>query len=106
VNPFSCLLKLQWLTGDDGRISFSKLVLVVLIGMVGVLVWHIVDSPSLTEALWPLVWLFALLLAGSHGIKGLQLWFSAARLKTEGRSSINRVVIERRNETEGIDPSP
>lgn len=104
--PLRCLVTLSWLTGEDGRVSFSKLVLVVLLWMLGVVLWHVVDYPNLVEALWPLVWLFALLMAGSYGLKGLQLWFSAARLRTEAQTGSYRIVTERRDPVEGIDPAP
>lgn len=107
MNPFRCLVTLQWLTGEDGRVSFSKLVQVGLMAMLGVVLWHVVDSPNLASAFWPLVWMFALLLAGSHGLRGLQLWFAAARLKTDAQSLIGnqKIALERRDVTEGIDPT-
>lgn len=106
MKTWQCLVNLYWLTGDDGRVSFSKLVLVALMWMLGILLWRLVDSPNLVDALWPLVWLFALLLAGSYGLKGLSLWFNAAKLRTEGVSVNQRLVVENRDPVEGIDPSP
>ncbi|HSF31274.1 MAG TPA: hypothetical protein VLK82_12500, partial [Candidatus Tectomicrobia bacterium] len=87
--------------------SFSKLILVVVLWIEGVIVWHVIDSPGLVDALWPLIWMFALTIAGSHGIKGLMLWFQAARLRTEARveTSHRELVISRRDAEEGIDPA-
>jgi len=104
MNHYLSLFKLDWLTGHDGRVSFSKLVLVVLMGMLGVLIFHVVDSPDLVQSLWPMVWMFALLLAGSYGLKGLSLWFGAAKLRTEARS-VAVALSGRRDQDEGIEPS-
>ncbi len=98
-------MSINVLTGEDGRVSFSKLVLLVVLWFQGILLWHVVDSPALVDAFWPLVWMFALTVAASHGLKGLQLWFSAARLRTEARSEVSRLVEERRDHSLGIDPS-
>lgn len=105
LKAFHCLVTLQWLTGEDGRVSYSKLVQMVLLWMLGVLLWHVVDSEHLVAALWPLVWLFALSYAGSYGLKGLQLWFNAAKLKTDGAAML-QAVKDRRDPDAGIDPSP
>ncbi len=105
MKALKCLVTLQWLTGEDGRVSFTKMVTVVLVAMLGVLLWHVVDSPDLVDALWPLVWLFALTYAGSYGIKGLQLWFGSARVSLDAKTALQRSVLERRDPVEGIDPS-
>ena len=103
MSAYKGLLTLEWLKGEDGRISFTKLVGVVLLWMLGVLLWRLVDSPNLTDALWPIVALFGLCYAGSFGLKGLQLYFSA--VKITGKDSFSRQVIERRDPDEGIDPA-
>lgn len=105
LNALKCLVTLQWLTGEDGRVSFSKLVGVALLWMLGVLLWHLVDSPSLVDSLWPLVALFSLSYAGSFGLKGLQVYFAATKFNVSGRSEISRRVVERRDPEEGIDPA-
>lgn len=105
MNPWKCLITLAWLTGDDGRVAFWKLAYITILVMVGVVIWHIVDSPNLVAAFWPLVWLIALLLAGSFGIKGLQLWFQAAKLRTNAISDTTR-IDSRRDHEQGIEPAP
>src|SRR5688500_1050764 len=102
LNAFKCLVTLQWLTGEDGRVSFSKLVSTTLVVMLGLLPWHVVDSADFVDSLWPLVWLYALTYAGSHGIKGLQLWFGAARVNLDAKTALQRSVLERRDPVEGI----
>ena len=99
------LFRLSWLTGEDGRIAFWKLAYITLMSIVGVVVWHLVDSPELVTALWPLVWLIALMLAGAVGIKGLQLWFQAARLRTNAVSDLSRIE-QNRDQNLGIEPTP
>lgn len=107
MNAYRCLVELRWLTGDDGRVSFSKLILVVILWIEGVIVWHVIHLPNLVDALWPLIWMFALTIAGSHGIKGLMLWFQAARLRTDAKLEASRreIVMSRRDPVEGIDPT-
>ena len=105
LNAVKCLVTLQWLTGEDGRVSFSKLVCVSLQVMLGVLLWNLVDSDYLIDALWPIVALFGLCYAGSFGLKGLQVYFAATKFNMSGRSEISRQVIERRDPEGGIDPA-
>jgi hypothetical protein len=104
MNAFKCLFTLQWLTGEDGRVSFSKLVLVVVLGFETLLMVYLVRSDNLVAALWPLVWLFALTIAGSHGIKGLQLWFRSAQLRTQANTQ-SAIINNRRDSDLNIEPS-
>lgn len=106
MNPWKCLITLAWLTGEDGLVAFWKMAYIALLGMVGVIIYHLVDTPNFIEGLWPLVWLIALMLAGSFGIKGLQLWFQSAKLRTEAKSELGRVIDSRRDHDEGYEPSP
>lgn len=81
-NAWKCLVTLQWLTGDDGRVAFWKIAFAVMTAMFGVVVWHIVDNPKFTDTMWPLLWMFALFLAAGFGLKGLNLWFQKATMGT------------------------
>lgn len=121
-NPWTCLIRLTWLTGDDGRVAFWKVAYLVLVVMFAAMLWHVfalLDAAIEREAalrdvtglLWPVLWLFSLFLLMSFGIKGAQLWATTARLKTDAAfrfTQEHRAVTVRaeRDATLGIDPAP
>jgi len=121
-SPWKCLIRLAWLTGDDGRVAFWKMAYLILVVMFGAMLWHVsalLDAALEREAalrdvtglLWPVLWLFSLFLLMSFGIKGAQLWATAARLKTDAALRVtqeHRVVTfsPERDAVLGIDPAP
>lgn len=101
------LLKLEWLTGEDGRIAFYKLATIVHTQIfLAYAVGLFVEGQLGERMLWSVLWV-AMLLGSVFGLKGLRMAFltiaSAVGLKAEIKGSLVDVVKEIRGKKD--DPS-
>lgn len=108
------LLKLEWMTGDDGRIAFWKVVTLSAGGFCAGLAVGAYRQGGLVPALPWLVTLAIVLLFASHSLKGLSVWakaklaptVSGSTTVTGDLSQMIRAVREQRDFAKGVDDGP
>lgn len=110
------VLRLEWLTGEDGRVAFWKLAFMFVSGLLAAVTVMTYLSGGIVAAL---PWLFAwatLLLFGSFGLKGLSMWQKGKHTEhltasintqvTGDLAAVMKAIRERRNDEDGTEATP
>jgi hypothetical protein len=91
MNPWRCLVELNWMTGRDGRLAFWKVAYAALLVLFSGIIWHMlllmnkmldrnVPAQQFSSILWPLLWFFVMFISAAFGFKGIEAYLHRIHL--------------------------